>query len=125
MICTPLNRVVDGAPSVAAVPVCVFAPVNAQLSAEVTLELLDDVLVDEPAELVLLEELEVADDDDELPAGLLLVDELTLLDELLLFATLLLDEPALDVELSPLDSEDPALHATMKKQRLARRLAKL
>jgi hypothetical protein len=128
----PLNKVVVGAPSEAAVPVCVFAVVGKQLSADamLELELLDDVLVEELVELDtldVLEELEVADEelveldvlevaDEELE--LLVVAEL--LDELLLF-----DALPVDVALTPSDPEAPPLHAVTNKQRLAKMLKKL
>lgn len=105
-----------GAPNVAAVPVCVFGVVGKQLSAAATLELLDDVLVEELieelVELVLVEEL----------VELVLVEELAfedseLLDELLPFAAL-----AVGAALAALGSAEPPLHAANSEHRLAKKL---
>ena len=120
----PLNRVVVGAPSATAVPACVFAWVGKQLSAATLelLELLDDVLDEELAELVLLEELTLLDElteldeleltDEELTELTLLdeLTELTLLEELELTELTLLDELT---ELDELTDEELTLDETL------------
>lgn len=140
-IFTPLNKVVVGAPSAAAAPGCVFAKVAAQLSAIGPLELLDDELLEELAELVLLEELDVIDEldelDDELVGELVELELLEALEvedeefaELVLFEELdmedeeLLDALAVCAEVS-CSVSSPVLHAEMNKQRLVNKLRKL
>jgi len=129
-----------GAPKVAGVPVCVFACVSAQLSADATLELLellellDEVLlelVDELLVLVLLDELTLLEEltelvllDEEL-IELLTLEELELTDKELLDEILLEALPDATVAVVGSDVAPPPLHAETSKPRLLTMLTNL